>query len=242
MRLSGLVVAAVLFVSTTLIAHTSGAGGSGGFASSGGSSSSSASHGGYSGGFSSSSSSSSSSVHSGGSASSHNSSNSVSHVTSTSAGTSHSSPSTKLSSTKESAAPEKRGFFSSLRHPFRKPAPVKTAEFLRPPPCLKAPCAVCPPGQSRNGNGPCVFTSNVCPPWQFGNGFGCGTQTAWFSNCRALADQLAEQQARMRGQNDPGESLRYQVLKNQYEQCIRRFGSGFFGSSDYNSALLLDTP
>ena len=221
MRLSGLVVAAILFVSATLLAqHSSGAGGS----SSGGSHSSS------SGGSSSSS-----------SASSHISSSSASHVASTGAATSHLSPSTKLSSAKlpsakVNAAPEKQGFRSFLRHPFKKSAPVQTAEFKRRP-CRKEPCAVCPPGGSHNG-GACVVPSNVCSTGQFWNGFACGSTQYRFNNdCRALLDQLVGQQRQMRGQDDPGQSLRYQSLRQQYEQCLER--SRFHG---YSSASLFDAP
>ena len=225
MRLSGLVVAAILFVSATLLAqHSSGAGGS----SSGGSHSSS------SGGSSSSS-----------SASSHISSSSASHVASTGVATSHLSPSTKLSSAKlpsaklpsakVNAAPEKQGFRSFLRHPFKKSVPVQTAEFKRRP-CRKAPCAVCPPGESSNG-GACVLPSNICSTGQVWNGFACGTQYRFNDDCRALLDQLAAQQRQMRGQDDPGQSLRYQSLRQQYEQCLER--SRFHG---YSSAALFDAP
>jgi len=105
-------------------------------------------------------------------------------------------------------------------------------------PCLKAPCAVCPPGTSRNGKGACVSSvveSNACQPGQFGNGFACGTQF-WFNDCRALADELAAQQRQMGGQVDAGQSLRYQLLKEQYDRCLERYRFYPF------SAALLDTP
>jgi len=213
MRLSSLVVAAILLVSANLLAqHSSAAGGS----SSGGSHSSS-------------------SGSSSSSASTHISSSSASHVASTGAAASHPSPSAKLPSGKINAAPEKQGFRSFLRHPFRKSAPVQTAEYKRRP-CRKEPCAVCPPGESSNG-GACVLPSNVCLAGQIWNGFSCGTQYRFNDDCRALLDQLAAQQQQMRGQNDPGESLRYQSLRQQYEQCLDR--SRFHG---YSSASLLDAP
>jgi len=213
MRLSGLVVAAILFVSATLLAqHSSGAGGS----SSGGSHSSS------SGGSSS-------------SASSHNSSSPASHVARTGTAASHSLPSAKLPSSTVSAAPEKKGFRAFLRHPFKKSVPVQTAEFKRRP-CRKEPCAVCPPGGSSNG-GACALPSNVCSTGQVWNGFACGTQYRFNDDCRALLDQLVAQQQQMRGQNDPGQSLRYQSLRQQYEQCLER--SRFHG---YSSASLFDAP
>jgi len=219
MRLSGLVIAAILLVSATLLAqHSSG----------GGSSSGGSSHGGYSGGSSAS------------SASSHTSSASASHVGSTGAAASHLSSSSKSPSIKANAAPEKKSSRSFL-HPFRKP--VQSAEFKRPAPCRKGPCPICPPGESRNGNGACgppVVASNVCRAGQTWNGFACGTQY-WFNDCRALADQLAAQERQMRGQNDPGQSLRHQLLQNQYEQCLKRFSLRPFGYA-FNDALPLDIP
>jgi hypothetical protein len=82
-------------------------------------------------------------------------------------------PTTKLSPTHASAPPEKKSFFSRLRHPF-KPKPVRTADFKRSPPCRKEPCA-CPPGESRNGKGVCAGTvvSNLCEPGQYWNGGAC---------------------------------------------------------------------
>src|SRR5712692_436170 len=84
-------------------------------------------------------------------------------------------PSSKLPPSQANAPPEKKSFFSRLRHPF-KPKPVKTAEFKRPPPCRKEPCAVCPPGASRNGKGACVapvVAINQCQPGQTWNGGAC---------------------------------------------------------------------
>jgi len=229
MRFPGLLVAALLLVSATLFAqHTSGSSGSSSSssASSSGWSSSGASHTSYSGGSSS-------------STGSHNSSNSASHVASTGAAASHPSPSTKLASAKENAAREKKGFRSFLRHPFRKPKPVQTAEFKRPVPCLKAPCPVCPSGQSRSGNGACVpsvVASNVCQPGQFWNGFGCGGQY-WFTDCSTLADQLAAMRRQMLGQSDPGQALFYRWLRQQYESCLARYGSPMFSRASWFDAL-----
>jgi hypothetical protein len=220
MRLSGLVLASLLVVSSALFAQH--AGGAGGGSSSAGSSSAGSSHSSYSG----------ASV----SSSSHSSS-APSHVSST---TSHASSATgaartapgKLApTTKEGLAPKKSG--PSFWHPFRKP--VVTAEFRRPEPCFKRPCAVCPPGQSHNGRGACGVVSSVCSSGQHGNGFGCGTQY-WLNDCRALANQLAMEQQRMQGQVSPGESVRYRSLLDQYERCASRYGYAF------NNALLLDTP
>jgi len=171
---------------------------------------------------------------------SHISSSPASHVASTGAATSHLSPcaklpSSKVPSAKVNAVPEKQGFGSFLRHPFKKSAPVQTAEFKRRP-CRKGPCAVCPPGESSTG-GACRLPGNMCSTGLFLNGFACGTQYRFNDDCRVLAEQLAEQQRQMRGQNDPGQSLRYQSLRQQYEQCVER--SRFHG---YSSASLFDAP
>jgi hypothetical protein len=44
----------------------------------------------------------------------------------------------------------------------------------------------------------------------------------------------------MRGQNDPGQSLFYQVLQRQYESCMARFGLAPFGSFALNDTRLED--
>jgi hypothetical protein len=186
--------------------------------SSGGGSSSGGSHGGYSGG-------SSSSASSGGSFS-----GSASHAASASA-SSHQSSASKASFTKANAAPEEKG--RSFWHPFRKP--VQSAELKRVTPCFKGSCAICPRGQSRAGNGACVIASNVCSAGQY---YSCGG----YNDCGALAQQLADQKLQMQSQRDFGQSLRYRLLQDQYDQCLRRFSSGRFGAYGFNDALLLDTP
>ncbi len=223
MRLSGLVIAAILLVSATLLAqHSSGASGSGG-ASSGGSSHGSS---GYSGG-------SSSSV--------------SSHVSSTStrisAGTSSaakagSNARTGAPQRTSNAQPEKKSHFSFLRHKKPVPKPVAEAEF-KPIGCKKGQICRCPGGGTPNAAGACVPQQVACPMGQGWSGFGCGAQY-WFRDCSALAEQLARQKEQMRGQNDYGQSLRYRLLQQQYEQCLMRSRSPF-GAYAFN-ALLLDTP
>jgi hypothetical protein len=80
-------------------------------------------------------------------------------------------PANKLAPTKESAAPEKKGFW----HHFRKRKPQEKAETKPPVPCWKGPCAICPPGEFRNGRGMCgsVIAANQCAPGQFWNGSAC---------------------------------------------------------------------
>jgi len=184
---------------------------------------------------------------SGGSSSSHSSSFSGS----SSSGISHSSysggsvssssistPSTKSSSTKGSTSSEGKTSHS-LFH--RKPVPVQSAEFKTTPvPCLKGSCGFCPRGESRGTSGACVLASNSCPSSQAWNGFACGTQ-GWFNDCGYLAQQVADQRHLMQGQNDYGQSLRYRMLQDQYQQCLMRSHSGY-GAYAFNSMYLLNTP
>jgi hypothetical protein len=132
-----------------------------------------------------------------------------------------------------SLKPEKKSFVTFLKHPFKKPKSV--ADNKRPP-CRKEPCPVCPPGESRQGKGACgpVFANNFCGAGQLWNGFTCG-QT-WWEDCQALAHELAAERQQMQGQVDPFQSLRYQRLQEQYDQCRARFGGNPF------NAILLDTP
>lgn len=201
MRFSGLVLVVVLSVSAVLFAQRSGGFSSGGShsSSSGGSSSSASSH--------------------------------ISSSSGTISRTSSPSnlPSSKLPSSKENAAPEKKGFFSSLRHPFKKTTPVQNVRYKPTRPCFKEPCAVCPSGGSRSNA--CRVVSGACRSGQTWNGFGCAAQS-WSNNCTALANELAAE----RRQHDPSSAL-YQLLRNQYEQCERRFGSYAF-----TDAFLFDTP
>jgi hypothetical protein len=101
-----------------------------------------------------------------------------------------------LSPTHANPPPEKKSFFSRLRHPF-KPKPVRTAEFKRPPPCRKEPCA-CPPGESRNGKGVCVVVvSNLCEPGQYWNGGACSGTLAcqpgnFWNGTTCVQEQKAE--------------------------------------------------
>ena len=44
----------------------------------------------------------------------------------------------------------------------------------------------------------------------------------------------------MRGRNDPGQSLIYQVLRRQYESCMSRFGLASSGSFAFNDTRLED--
>ena len=253
MRLSSLViaVATVLFLSVALWAqHSSGGGGGGGGASSSGGHSGGGSSG---GGFHGSS--------AGGSAGSHFSggrSSSSASGRSNSAGSGRTSPEGSLServsfgrtfsqqsfkgrvgtelnvrpnllrppiNEKVEEKPEKRGFFSFLHH--QKPAPaLARAAWINPRfPCKKGQNCVLPP---------------VCQTGFGWNSYSCGAfydQYWWFNSCQALAYQLAAEQQLMAMAIDPGESVRYQMLMDQYQQCMSLYGADAFSSYLFMSAL-----
>jgi hypothetical protein len=109
-------------------------------------------------------------------------------------------------STTKTPPPEKRSFFSFLRHPFRKPEPKpkpKPEPTPGPKPaepelrviCKREPCAVCPPGQPGK-NGACAtnamqpnIASTRCLPNESWNGAGC-VNTAQCATFRSRADLL----------------------------------------------------
>jgi hypothetical protein len=161
MRLSGLVVAVLFALTSFAFAQHSSAGSSGGSSSS--FSSGSASHGGTSGG--SSSASYSSSGRSSGGSGSHGSAAQTTRSSGSQNGLNVRLAQAGATSSRTQA--EKRGFFSTLRHPFRKPTPMVEADWRRPV-CKKQPCVVaprpslCPPGQPLNGKG--VLGQQRCLP------------------------------------------------------------------------------
>jgi hypothetical protein len=225
MRLSSLVITAVLVCSLPLFAQHSAGGGSssgghsgGGFSGGGGSSSSS--HSGSIGGSSSSSrssggvSSSSGRGGSGGTGSSHTSSG-LSFSARPSGGSFRSPERTGLNirpsllrppvTEKIEEKPEKKGISSFLHH--KKPV-AEHANFINPRPR-------CRPGQQ-------CFVRTGCQTKLAWNTSYCGglyDQYNWFNACQSLADQLARQREQMRTTNDTGASLRYQMLADQYRQC-----------------------
>src|SRR5215469_7805574 len=102
--------------------------------------------------------------------------------------------------------PEKRGFFSFLRHPFRKPQPklveTKPALYLPRPICPKGRCTLaCPVGQDRSGgacttpvipvctaglgwNTPCGYNRDYhCPLGELWNGTSCVYGAHFLDSC-----------------------------------------------------------
>jgi hypothetical protein len=230
MRLSGLCLATLFLLSSWVLAQHSNSssgsassGGGGSHSSSGGSSSSGSSGGGSHSSSSSSSSpggrssSSSSAGHgSNGSSTAHGNNARVSSSGSASAV----SPARGLRSTESIARsairepngtlhapvahPEKRGFFSFLRHPFHKPAPKpesKPVADLRHRICFTGPCRLCPPGAQ---GGPCRAGTVVlhrsrptCSGSAVWTGNPCVLGTHYLDDCSGLRSMMERQAQRM---------------------------------------------
>ena len=162
MRFSGLAVAVILLLSSVVVAQHSSGGSSGG------------SHSSYSGGGSSSGGSATHSARSGSSAS---------HSSHQPSG-SNAAPAIRESGVaRVPSQPEKRVFFSFLRHPFRKP---KTEADLQRGICSKkGPCPVCPAGQTAGKNGACVPSPQafLCRTGEYWNNGGCVGFVTFLANC-----------------------------------------------------------
>jgi hypothetical protein len=127
--------------------------------------------------------------------------------------------------------PEKRGFFSFLRHPFRRPQPkvvARPALYLPRPICPKGRCApVCTVGQASRG-GICVTPPiAMCVPGQIWNNVSCGARyqcspgeiwsgssclyhTQFLNQCFALGTALYRQERRV----EAAESIRQSACAN----------------------------
>jgi hypothetical protein len=223
MRLSILLIAAILLFSYSLMAQHSGGSSSGGSSggssagsSGGGSHSSSSSGGGYSGGGGghvSGESSTSSGGHSSSGAPSHESGSHNSSRGTNSALASHSGERNFIStetrqnrllnpnSQLRTAQPEKRTFFSFLRHPFRKPL-TKSAVYLPRPICPKGHCDFCPPGVLRMGSA-CVggtvplYQNNYCFQGHGWIGGSCLAHNTFLADCSAVRLAMERQAQRM---------------------------------------------
>ena len=78
------------------------------------------------------------------------------------------------------AAPEKRTFFSFLRHPFRKAPPPQPALYLPRPICPKGRCApACPVGQVRSGDACTTPVIAACFPGQIWDGVSCNQSSLY---------------------------------------------------------------
>ena len=152
------------------------------------------------------------------------------------------------------AQPEKRGFFSFLRHPFRlRPPEPKPISDLRRPVCLRGPCQVCPNGQigAKGGCGGVAtirYRDHVCSTGMFWNGAGCFGQSHFLDYCSAERQAMDRQAERLNGAqslelsacantnssacveatgNRQKEESLYRQLKERYQQCMRRSPNTF---------------
>jgi hypothetical protein len=279
MRLSSLCLAAVLIFSPALAAqHSSGGGSSGGGSGGGGGSHTSSGGSGSSGG---SASSHNSSGSSGGSVS-HSSSGSHSAPISQ-GGSVHSSGSgiggsRSVVSSPHSNAPNsirqpnsgprtkhetvgKKGFFSFLRRPMRRPQPKaepkpKPVADLRGRLCFKGPCVVCPTGGVHGGG--CLSgldpqrRNNFCSAREIWNGGVCLLQTRFVDDCSGLRFAMERQAQRMQAAESAqqsacasaatqecsdltntslAETSLYRALQSRYRQCRQSITAYPFGGT-----------
>lgn len=207
MKFSGLSFAVILLFSSVILAqHSSGGGGSSGASSSsGGGSSHSSSGSGFSGG-----------------SSSHSSGSSISHASSSHGTSGHGSNGAVSSRIKtpqpelkgiqlhgtsmrmpqvRTATPEKRSFFSFLRHPFHRPQPKAVAD-LRRPVCFRGPCAACPAGQVSSGGGCGAIprfhrNRDACTSSDLWSGGACVQQIHFLGDCNALRTAMQQEEQRI---------------------------------------------
>jgi len=160
-------------------------------------------------------------------------------------------------STTKTAQPEKRGFFSFLRNPFRKPEPKpKPKPKPKPEPtpepkpaepdlhvvCKRGPCPVCPPGQSAGKNGRCatntvqpIIASTQCQPGETWNGGGC-VRTEQCAIFRSRADLLT---AEARGINA---DMQAACSQNPFGQECMRLTQSHDGAVQRYRMLLNEAP
>lgn len=142
----------------------------------------------------------------------------------------------------ETSQHEKKGFFSALRHPFRKAEPKEVVE-LRRRICPNGRCQVCPAGSANGGWGCGRAANNVCSSREVWGGNACLLQTNFLDDCLAERAALDRQATRMRdaesarqaacatgsaadcaasGAAAQSEAGLYQSLQERYQQCRNR--------------------
>lgn len=202
--------------SSSGVSHTSSSGGSSHSSSSGGSSHSTPSGGGHSG----------SSTHNGGGSNGHvinppGNGSQPSHLSAPHSNAMYAEgvrsdnarPTHEFRSPIEGAAPQKRSFFSFLRHPFPRPKPQpaptpvpqavrRPVANLRHPVCLRGPCLACPAGQVSGPHG-CVNAiishgDHFCSSSEIWSGGACVQQLRFLDNCSWSRMAMARQQQAMR--------------------------------------------
>lgn len=118
--------------------------------------------------------------------------------------------------------PEKRTFFSFLRHPFRRPQPkvdARPALYLPRPICPKERCVPsCPVGQVRSRGGcttPAIsVVSSQCSTRAIWNGNACLYGARFLDNCMGLRTALDRQARRVQA----AESIRQSACSNGVAQ------------------------
>lgn len=213
MRLSGLVLASILLISTAFSQRSSsGSAGAGHSSFSGGSSSAAASH-----------------------ASSAGSSRGVS------SSSGEAARSRSLSSAKGSATAKSpdHSLASLFHHKRPEPQPASQRTFFIPRCRRGGNCGVCP-GGSRNTFGQCVYKSQSCVAGQVWNGLGCGWPY-YLSNCSNLAQQVFLMD-RWQNQRDSSWAWRRPLLLQQYQECLMRYGANPFGVYALNGLSPFDIP
>ena len=148
------------------------------------------------------------------------------------------------------AQPEKRTFFSFLRHPFKRPQPAPQptdVANLRHRVCLTGPCMACPAGQARIGGGcapaaSAIHTHTFCPAGEFWSGGACLLEARFMGDCSSLrllmerqaqsmqAAESARQGACFAGNTQEcatsdgamqSEAGLYKALQERYRQCLQ---------------------
>lgn len=283
MRLSGLVLAVFLTLSVIVWAqHSSGGGGGSSSASSGGGSHGGGGAGGGSG-YSGGAHSSAGGHTSGTTATTHSStargaafhsSNSIESYRSGSGGPTsnlrHSPGELNIAPQLKPVPPEKRSFFSFVRHPFHRPNPKLRTEInpVRPI-CFRGLCSVCPAGAGRAGG---CSTTVIPTPQHYGCSYqglwngSCIGQTQLFAGCSGLRFGLEQQLRRMQSaQYQMQDSCRagatqecsattaawhseadlYRTLEAKYRSCMAHtsfmgYPYGGYMLSGYRSGLLFE--
>ncbi len=218
MRVSSLVIASILLISPAFAQHSSG-----------GVSSAGASHSSFSGGSSGAGASRGTTVSS--------SRGSTSSSQSQSSSSQRARPVNRAPNGSAKKAPD-HSLASWFHHKKPEPAPTPVTQRMFIPRCKRGTnCGVCP-GGSRNAFGQCVYPTQGCIAGQVWNGLGCGS-AYYLSSCSNLAQQLASMD-RWQNQRDPSWAWRRQLLSQQYQQCVMRFGADPFGLYALNGISLFD--
>lgn len=81
------------------------------------------------------------------------------------------------------------------------------------------------------------MVSNVCRFGLVGTGY-CSVpyMQYWFNDCRMLADELAGERERLQA-DSYADSFHYEMLMQEYEQCLYRYGLEPFAAYGFNNGF-----